>query len=82
METYNDKSFLLPDSINSMAAYHAKVYEDGTYRFRIHDCITGVCFRGDLKTKEGVTEAYSKATQLIIGLEGFRDFVKDNFIND
>ena len=81
METYNKKAFLLPDSINSMAAYHTKVYEDGTYRLRIHDCITGVCLRGDLNTKEGVIEAYNKAVALIEGLQGFKDFIFDNHIN-
>jgi len=80
--TYNKKNFLLPKSINSMAAYHAKVYEDGTYRFRIHDCITGVCLRGDLNTNEGVQEAYNKAEALIEGLQGFKDFIFQNYINN
>ncbi|KAA6303176.1 MAG: hypothetical protein EZS26_000779 [Candidatus Ordinivivax streblomastigis] len=78
--TYNKKAFLLPNSINSMAGYHGKVYETGEYRFRIHDCITGVCLRGNLNTPEDVTEAYNKAEALIEGLQGFKDFVFENFI--
>jgi hypothetical protein len=50
MKTYNDKAFLLPDSINSCASYHAKVFEDGKYIFRIHDCLTGIRLTGDLNT--------------------------------
>lgn len=79
-KTYNKKAFLLPDSINSMSAYHAKVFEDGKYIFRIHDCLTGIRLRGDLNTKEGVTEAYNKTDALIEGLQGFKDFIFQNYI--
>jgi hypothetical protein len=79
-KAYNKKEFLLPDSINSCASFHAKVFEDGKYIFRIHDCITGIRLTGDLNTPDNVSEAYNKVTKLIEGLEGFRDFVLDNFI--
>lgn len=80
MKTYNKKAFLLTDSINSCSMYHAKIFEDGKYIFRIHDCITGIRFRGDLNTKEGVYEAYNKTEALIEGLSEFKDFIFSNFI--
>ncbi|MDR1652887.1 MAG: hypothetical protein LBS01_04445 [Prevotellaceae bacterium] len=82
MKTYNKKAFLLPDSINSCACYHAKIFEDGRYIFRIHDCITGIRLNGDLNTKENIAEAFSKINELIIGLEKFRDFIFENFIKN
>jgi hypothetical protein len=81
MKTYNEKAFLLPDSINSMAGYHGKIYETGEYRFRIHDCITGICLRGNLNTSEGISEAYNKVEALIEGLTGFKEFIFENCIN-
>jgi hypothetical protein len=81
-KTYNKKAFLLLESINSCASYHAKVFEDGKYIFRIHDCITGIRLTGDLNSPESISEAYNKVTKLIEGLEGFKDFVFDNFIKN
>jgi len=80
MNTYNKKAFLLPDSINSCSMYHAKIFEDGKYIFRIHDCLTGIRFRGDLNTEENITEAYRKINCLIQGLWDFKEFINDNFI--
>ncbi|MCL2652088.1 MAG: hypothetical protein FWD60_13835 [Candidatus Azobacteroides sp.] len=80
MKIYNKKAFLLPDSINSCSMYHAKIFEDGKYIFRIHDCLTGIRFRGDLNTEENITEAYRKITCLIQGLWDFKEFISDNFI--
>jgi len=35
---YNKKGFLLPNSINSMAAYHIKIEPTGIYKETFHDC--------------------------------------------
>jgi hypothetical protein len=65
--TYNKKGFLLPDSIHSMAAYHAKLFPDGKYIFRIHDCLGGVRLTGELKEDESAyTEAYKKLMALSV----------------
>jgi hypothetical protein len=79
MKTYNKKAFLLPDSINSCASYHAKVFEDGKYIFRIHDCLTGIRLIGDLNTKEHVEEAYNKVSTLIEGLQGFKNYINNKY---
>ena len=81
-KTYNKKAFLLPDSINSCASFHAKVFEDGRYIFRIHDCLNGIRLVGDLNTNEEAKEAYNKANALIDGLRGFKDFIFQNYINE
>jgi hypothetical protein len=80
--TYNKKAFLLPDSINSCAAFHAKAFPDGKYIFRIHDCLTGIRLIGDFHTKEGITEACNKTSALIEGLQEFREFIFQNYINE
>ncbi len=61
---YNKKAFLLPDSINSMAAYHAKLFADGRYMFRIHDCNTGIRLIGELKEEQDFIDAFEKLTAL------------------
>ena len=63
-KTYNKKAFLLPDSINSMAAYHAKLFPDGRYMFRIHDCNTGIRLIGELKKEQDLIDAANKLNEL------------------
>ena len=82
MRTYNKKAFLLPDSINSCACYHAKAFEDGKYIFRIHDCHTGIRLTGDFNSEVNIREAYVKVIELILGLEGFREFIYENYIRE
>ena len=79
VETYNKKEFLLPESINSCASYHAKVFENGEYMFRIHDCITGIRLRGDLNTPIGIEEAKGKVKALISGLKDFENYLHKHF---
>jgi len=81
-KTYNKKAFLLPDSINSCANFHAKIFEDGRYVFRIHDCITGIRLKGDLTTEQGAKDAIEKMRTLLIGLEGCMDFIYDNYLSN
>jgi hypothetical protein len=80
-KTYNKKEFLLPASINSCASYHAKVFEDGKYIFRIHDCVTGIRLTGDMNNHDNISEAYNKVSKLIEGLEEFRSFIFENYIH-
>lgn len=68
---YNKKAFLLPDSINSAAMFHAKIFEDGRYIFRIHDCITGISLTGDLEKEQDFIDASKKAEVLSLALAEF-----------
>jgi hypothetical protein len=76
MTTYNEKRFLLPDSISSCAHYHIKVYDSGDYRIRIHDCNAGIRLRGSLSTPVGLDEAMKKASVLAQGLTAFIRFLE------
>ena len=78
---YNNKGFLLPDSIKSMAAYHAKIMPDGKYLFRLHDCISGVRLIGDLNDPVDVEESISKLEVLSEAAKNFADFIKTNYYN-
>lgn len=88
IKTYNKKAFLLPDSINSMAAFHAKLFEDGKYIFRIHDCLTGVRLTGQLYEEKDFIEAEQKLIALSNACVAFsvhiaelrkQNFDKNNF---
>jgi hypothetical protein len=61
---YNKKAFLLPDSINSAAMYHAKLFPDGKYVFRIHDCLGGIRLVGELKEESDYVDAAEKLMTL------------------
>lgn len=64
-ERYNRKVFLLPNAINSMAATHAKVYEDRKeYQFRVSDCNSAIKLWGKTETVEDLLEGHSKLTKL------------------
>lgn len=73
---YNKKAFLLPDSINSAAMYHAKIFPDGRYIFRIHDCLTGIRLTGDLNEEQDFKDAFDKATELAFALFEFAVYVE------
>ena len=73
---YNKKAFLLPNSIRSMAAYHAKLYPTGRYVFHIHDCHTGIRLTGQLDNREDFVEASEKAKALASGLVRFSMHIK------
>jgi hypothetical protein len=74
IKQYNAKAFLLPDSIKSMAAYHAKIMPDGKYLFRIHDCITG-----DLSDPTDIREAVEKLNRLSLAAKDFANFIYSNY---
>jgi hypothetical protein len=77
--TYNEKAFLLPDSIRSAAMYHAKIMADGEYMFRIHDCVGGIRLRGDITDPDQVKEAIAKLRCLAKGATDFADFIDHNY---
>ena len=84
IQKYNRKGFLLPDSIHSMAAYHAKLFDDGKYIFRVHDCITGIRLTGQLETENDYDDAILKLRELATAALMFSDHTqkqKYQFIN-
>ena len=78
---YNKKAFLLPESIHSCACYHAKIFEDGKYIFRIHDCLTGIRLRGDLNDETQLIESVEKFRVLAKAATEFSTFIEDNYLN-
>ena len=70
-QPYNKKAFLLPDSIDSAAMYHAKIFTDGRYIFRIHDCLTGIRLIGELRKEQDFTDAFNKTKELALALTAF-----------
>jgi len=77
---YNKKAFLLPESINSMAAYHAKIDKDGICKFTIHDCNGSVRLWNDLNTKEGIDESIEKFKKIAIAALDLADFIVKNYV--
>lgn len=74
--SYNEKGFLLPESIRSCASYHAKIMDSGEYLFRIHDCIGGIRLRGDLNSSVEVDEAVEKLETLAAAAQRFANHIK------
>jgi len=73
---YNEKEFLIKDSILACSMYHVKMYPNGEYKFRIHDCNTGIRLRGNLlRDKNGVKEAKEKFKKLREGIEKFEAYL-------
>lgn len=75
---YNKKGFLLPESPNSMACYHAKIDDNGLMKLTIHDCNGSIRLHNDLSTPEGEREAIDKLTAMIDGLSGLKKHIIDN----
>lgn len=73
--TYNQKSFLAPNSILSMAAIHSKIKEDGTAILRISDCNHSVRIWNDFNTKDGKIEMIKKLDTILDQVHQFRSEV-------
>lgn len=74
--TYNQKKFLTPESIRSMAAVHAKILSDGTAILRVSDCNTSVRIWNDFNNKEEVKEMLLKVESLRDVLYDFQEEIK------
>lgn len=79
IKEYNQKDFLLPESIRSCASYHAKILPSGEYLFRIHDCINGIRLRGDLNDPKQIAEAVEKLRSLSEAATKFADFIQQEY---
>ena len=70
--TYNEKAFLAPKSILSMAAIHTKIKPEGIAILRISDCNQSIRIWNDFNTKEGKIEMIVKLDMLINQLTHFK----------
>ncbi|GAB6121630.1 hypothetical protein [Dysgonomonas termitidis] len=75
---YNEKRFLLPQSPNSMACYHAKIDADGKMKLTIHDCNNSIRLHNDLSAVSGVREALDKLAALEAGIADLKMYIIDN----
>jgi len=78
---YNKKDFLFPDSISSMACYHAKIDTDGIVKLTIHDCKGSIQLWNDLNNPEQIQEMINKLRVLGTAALDFADFIEENYIN-
>lgn len=78
--TYNEKGFLLPDSINSVACYHAKIKPDGVYMFRLHDCNTGAKLIGTVTNDTDIREAIDKLRCLEVASGNMANFIEEKYL--
>lgn len=75
MERFNEKRFLAPESIRSMAAVHAKIKPCGEGILRISDCNRTVKIWNNINNPEERDEMIEKLSRLISTIERFRDAV-------
>ena len=71
--TYNQKGFLAPDSIRSMAVIHTKIKDCGEASVVISDCINSIKLWNDLNNQEEKAEMIRKTTALIQHLTKFQE---------
>lgn len=67
-EDFNQKFFLLPGSITSMAAVHIKVYNNPQrkeYQMRISDCNNAIKLWGGISTYDELEDGIQKLSNLI-----------------
>lgn len=65
MNSINEKIFLLPDSIKSMAAVHIKIHEDRSqYQIRISDCNDTVKLWGGVDDEQELIDGIEKLSNL------------------
>ena len=77
---YNKKAFLLPDSIRSMACYHAKIEPDGIMKLTIHDCNKSIRLHNNLNNPDEVREAIDKLAALEYGIAQLKDHLANNYL--
>lgn len=70
--TYNQKAFLAPNSINSMAAIHCKIDDKGIVKVTISDCNNSIRIWNDFNTKEGKVEIIEKLDMLTDQIHHFK----------
>lgn len=78
--TYNQKEFLAPNSIRSMAVVHTKILKDGTAIVRISDCNNSIRIWNDFNVPEEKKEMLSKVDNLIENLQAFRVNIKSRIV--
>lgn len=78
--TYNQKEFLAPDSIRSMAAVHTKILKDGTAIVRISDCNNSIRIWNDFNVPMEKEEMLTKVENLIKNLQEFRVEIKSRIV--
>lgn len=78
--TYNQKAFLAPNSIRSMAAVHAKILKDGTAILKISDCNTSIRIWNDFNDLEEKKEMLIKIDNLVNNLLSFRTEIKSRIV--
>ena len=74
--TYNRKIFLVPESINSMAAIFTKIYKTGIAIIRISDCNRTIKLWNDLNDPEQVKEFLQKINSIQKELELLKEEVQ------
>jgi hypothetical protein len=78
--TYNQKGFLAPNSIRSMAVVHTKILKDGIAIVRISDCNNSIRIWNDFNDAEEKKEMLSKVDNLIDNLQAFRVNIKSRIV--
>jgi hypothetical protein len=83
LKSYNKKGFLLPNSILSMAAYHAKIHEHprNEYQFRLSDCNNTIKLWGKLESLEDAKESIKKLKALSDAANKLAEEISNQFLN-
>ena len=81
MDIYNKKEFLSPNSIWSMAAFHAAIHDDGICILRISDCKNSIKIWNDFNEPSQIIDMKQCLMTLSEGISELISFIDDNYLN-
>lgn len=74
---YNKKTFIAPNSIDSMSAIHCKIYDDGKAIARLSDCHGSIRWHNQINDPEERKEFIEKLDKTINELLKFRNHIEN-----
>ncbi|ROI03691.1 hypothetical protein EGI16_10790 [Chryseobacterium sp. G0240] len=74
---YNKKSFIAPNSIDSMSAIHCKIYTDGKAIARLSDCHGSIRWHNQITNPHEKEEMIEKLDNVINELKTFKNYIQN-----
>lgn len=74
---YNRKTFIAPESVDSMSAIHCKIYKDGKAIARISDCHNSIRWHNQITDPDQKKEFLEKLDNTITELQNFKNHIKN-----
>ncbi|WP_390450890.1 hypothetical protein [Chryseobacterium sp. Alg-005] len=77
--SYNKKTFIAPNSIDSMSAIHCKIYDDGKAIVRLSDCHGSIRWHNQITDLKERKEFLEKLGNSITELQNLKNHIENEF---